>query len=231
MVVLFDVDRTLVSVNCTAALARALAADGIVSHTAVATVALDQLLYRLKCRSFPALMASAYGLLLGCDISRVEACARRVVTDVVAPTIHPEALARLASHKARGDRVVLASAAPAVVIERLGTLVGVGEVIATDFERIGSRFGKAMTPQGYGKGKVELAARAGLFESGRPHVYTDHAEDWPLISASGFATLVNPAARLIRDARRHGISHEVVHWRRDRVSPTASPLEPRTPGP
>lgn len=213
MVVLFDVDRTLVGVNCTAALVRALAADGVVSRSAVASLALEQLLYRLKCRSFPALMASAYGLLEGREISRVEASADRVVRDVVAPAIHPEAAARIAMHQARGDRVVLASAAPEVVIERVGRLVGVSDVIATEFARVGPRFDRVRTPQAYRTGKVELARRAGLFDDGPPHVYTDHSEDWALITASGFATLVNPAPRLVRDARRNRIAHEVVHWR------------------
>lgn len=212
MVVLFDVDRTLVGVNCTAALAKALASDGVVPRSAVASLAIEQFLYRLKMRSFPALMASAYGLIHGCEITRVEACADRVVRDVVAPALYPEAAARIAMHGARGDQVVLVSAAPAVVIERVARCVGVNAVVATEFEQAGRRFGAVKTPQAYGAGKVELAARAGLLDAGPPHVYTDHAEDWALIAASGFATLVNPAPRLVRDARRQGIAHEVVRW-------------------
>lgn len=212
MVVLFDVDRTLVSVNCTAALAKALASDGVVPRSAVGSLAIQQLLYRLKMRSFPALMASAYGLIEGCDIARVEACAERVAREVVVPALYPEAAARIAMHVARGDQVVLASAAPAVVIERVARCVGVNAVIATEFEQAGRRFGPVRTPQAYGIGKVELARRAGLLDAGPPHVYTDHAEDWALIAASGFATLVNPAPRLVRDARRDGIAHEVVRW-------------------
>src|SRR5262245_19311914 len=103
MVVLFDVDRTLVGVNCTAALAKALASDGVVPRSAVALLAIEQILYWLKCRSFPALMASAYGLIQECDISCVEACAERVVSEVVAPALYPEAAARIAMHRARGD--------------------------------------------------------------------------------------------------------------------------------
>jgi HAD superfamily hydrolase (TIGR01490 family) len=231
LVVLFDVDGTLVGVNCTAALLKALTSDGVVPRSSLASLAIEQILYRLKCRSFPALMASAYGLLQGCDISRVEACVERVVAEVVMPALYPEAVARIAMHRARGDRVVLASAAPAVVIERVGWHVGVSAVIASDFERIGRRFGPVNRPQAYGAGKVELAGRAGLLDAGPPHVYTDHAEDWPLVLASGFATLVNPARRLVRDTRRHGIAHEVAHWGCERVNPAAAPLEPRTPAP
>jgi HAD superfamily hydrolase (TIGR01490 family) len=231
-VVLFDVDRTLVGVNCIAALAKALAADGVVSRSAVASLACEQLLYRLGLRPFTALIASAYNLIVGCDISRVEACADRVVRDVVAPALYPDAAARIARHRARGDRVALASAAPAIVIERIARHVGVSDVIATEFERRPQHIGPVRTPQAYGTGKVVLAERAGLLDDGPPHVYTDHAEDWPLIQASGFATLVNPSFRLIRDARRHGIAHEVVRWRVEPVSLRAdAPLEPRAPGP
>lgn len=212
MVVLFDVDRTLVGANCTAALAKALASAGVVPRTAVAALAIEQLLYRLKRRSFPALMERAYRLVQGCDISRVEACAERVVRDVVAPTIYPEAAARIAMHRARGDQVVLASAAPAVVIERVARCVGVTAVLAAEFERIGPRFGAVRTPPAYGAGKLELAGRAGLLDAGPPHVYTDHAEDWALVLVSGFATLVNPTPQVVQDACRHGIAHEVVRW-------------------
>jgi phosphoserine phosphatase len=212
MIVLFDVDRTLLSANCTAALARALASASVVPRSAVASLAIEQLLYRLNWRSFPALMERAYRLIQGCDISRVEACAERVVRDVVAPTIYPEAAARIAMHRARGDQVVLASAAPAVVIERLARFIGVSAVLATEFERIGPRFGPVRTPPAYGAGKLELAGRAGLLDAGPIHVYTDHAEDWAMVLVSGFATLVNPAPQVVQDACRHGIAHEVVRW-------------------
>lgn len=212
MVVLFDVDRTLVGVNCTAVLSRALASDGIVDRSAVASVAVQQILYRAKCRSFSALMASAYGLLEGCEISRVEACAERIVKSVVAQSLYEEAVARINMHRARGDRVVLASAAPAVIVRYVAARVDVSEVIATEFERVGPRFGRFREPQAHGEGKVELARRAGLLNDGRPHVYTDHLEDWALVRAAGFATLVNPSRRLAREAQRHGIAHEIVRW-------------------
>ena len=216
---LFDVDRTLADANCTAALARALAADGVVPRAAVLAVALRQVLYRLKLQSFPTLMAAAYGLIEGRAIARVEASAARVVRDVVAPAIYPEARDRIAMHLARGDRVVLASAAPAVVIERVSALLdgahlGVDGVIATEFHRDGERFGPVASPPAYGAGKVELARRAGLLDAGPPHVYTDHSEDWPLVVASGFSTLVNPAPWFAEEVGRRGIPHEVVRWAR-----------------
>lgn len=212
MVVLFDVDRTLVGVNCTAVLSRALASDGIVDRSAVASVAVQQILYRAKCRSFSALMASAYSLLEGCEISRVESCAQRIVKRVVAPSLYEEAVARINMHRARGDRIVLASAAPAVIIRYVAARVDVPEVIATEFDQVGTRFGRFREPQAYGEGKVELAKRAGLLNDGPPHIYTDHIEDWALVRAAGFATLVNPSRRFAREAQRHGIAHEIVRW-------------------
>ncbi|MEZ5284789.1 MAG: HAD-IB family hydrolase [Vicinamibacterales bacterium] len=230
MVVLFDVDRTLVGVNCTAALARALASDGVVPWRTVAALAVEQWLYRLRLLPFATLMAHAYALIEERDIARVEATAERVVRHVVMPALLPEAVARIARHRSRGDRVVLASAAPAVVIERVARHVGVDEVIATEYERTGPRFGAVRTPQAYGAGKVALARQAGLLDGEPPHVYTDHAEDWPLIQASGFATLVNPARHLVREVRRQHLAHEVVRWERGGVTATAT-SEPASPGP
>ena len=211
---LFDVDHTLADANCTAALAQTLAADGVVSPAAVIAVALRQVLYRLKCQSFPQLMAAAYGLVEGRTIARVEASAARVVRDVVVPALYPQARHRIAMHRARGDRVVLASAAPAVLIQCISAHLGLEDGIATEFHRDGERFGPVASPPAYGAGKVERARRAGLFDMGPPHIYTDHPEDWPLVVASGFSTLVNPAPRFARDVLRRGISHEVVRWAR-----------------
>lgn len=212
MTVLFDVDHTLAAANCMSALARALAADGVVPRHALVPVAMRQALYRAGRHPFHALMTAAYGLLEGRPIARVEASAARVVRDVVVPSIYPEARARIAWHRARGDVVVLASAAPAVVVDRVAAHLDLAPAIATTFHHDGTRFGPVAQPAAHGAGKVERARRAGLLDEGPPHIYTDHPEDWPLVLASGFATLVNPSAPFARDVGRRGIAHEVVHW-------------------
>lgn len=214
MIVLFDVDHTLVDANCTAALARALAADGVISPRALLTVAMQQALYRLRWLPFETLMAGAYGLVAGRLVADVDAAAARVVRDVVVPALYPDARARIAAHKARGDRVVLASAAPAMVVERVAAHLGVEGAIATEFDRDGQRYASPRPPPAYGDGKVDRARQAGLLASGPPHVYTDHPEDWPLVAAAGFATLVNPSPAFARDVARRGIPHEVVRWAR-----------------
>jgi HAD superfamily hydrolase (TIGR01490 family) len=213
-VVLFDVDHTLVGKNCLWAIGRALVREGIVPRSKIAAMGIEHLLYKLRRRSLPETLRRAYGMIEGCDIQRVESVVERVVREVLEPALYGEAVARISMHQARGDRVVLASATPALVVERIGMRVGVTEVIATQYERAGSRFGRVLEPQACGAGKVELARREGLFSSGRPHVYTDHAEDLALVLASGFATLVNPANKLVKEVRRHNIPHETVRWSR-----------------
>jgi HAD superfamily hydrolase (TIGR01490 family) len=213
-VVLFDVDHTLVGKNCLWAIGRALLCEGIVPRSTIAAMAVEHLLYKLRRRSLEEVLRRAYGMIEGCDIRRVESVVEHVVREVVGPALYSEAVARIAMHQAKGDRVVLASATPAIVVERIGLLVGVREVIATQYERTGSKFGSVVEPQACGAGKVELARRAGLFNAGRPHVYTDHAEDLEVILAAGFATLVNPSKKLVKEVRRRNIPHETVRWSR-----------------
>jgi len=214
VIVLFDVDHTLAAANCMSALVKALAADGVVPRRALVPVAVRQALYRAGRHPFHALMAAAYGLIEGRPIARVEASATRVVRDQVVPALFPGALERIAWHRARGDRVVLASAAPAVIVDRVAAHLGLDAAVATAFHRDGERFGPVALPAAHGAGKVERARQAGLLDGGPPHVYTDHPEDWPLVLASGFATLVNPSAPFARDVGRCGIAHEVVRWAR-----------------
>ncbi|MEZ5293659.1 MAG: HAD-IB family hydrolase [Vicinamibacterales bacterium] len=214
MVVVFDVDHTLTAANCTAALARAMAAAGLVPRSELLSLAVQQALYRVGWRAFPDLMARAYGLLVGKDVAQVQACAERVVRDAIAPALYPDAVSRIAAHRASGHRVVLASAAPEIMVARVARCVDVTDVIATTYDRVGARFGGVITPAAHGEGKVELLRRAGLLLGDRPHVYTDHVADWPLVQASRFVTLVNPAPGFLRDVRRRGLAHEVVRWSR-----------------
>lgn len=211
-VVLFDVDGTLVRGNGLWHLGQALAEDGLVPRRALARMAGVQALYALGLRSLDEAMGRAYGLVEGLRVGDVEACAARVVAERLAPRVFVEAAARIRGHRARGDRVVLASAGPAFLVERVGALVGVDEVVATRYATAGGRFGAPVAPMSFGPGKVEAARRAGLLAAA-PHVYTDHAGDADLVLAASFATLVNPMRALVARAVAHGVPHEVVRWR------------------
>lgn len=214
MTAVFDVDGTITAANCTAALVVALASEGEVSRVRVAALGVRSTLHRAGLHTFPGLMARTYRTLYGLDVSRVDACAARVVRDVVVPAMYPEAVSRIAWHRARGDRVVLASAAPRMVVGLVGRHLGVADVVATDFESVAGTIGVVKTPAAFGAGKVERVRRMGVLEdAGAFHVYTDHAEDWPLVAAARFATLVNPGSAFVRRARRCGIPHDVVRWR------------------
>lgn len=211
--VLFDMDRTLVGMDTLKGLWVALARAGVIPKTRLLGLLGEQMLYLAGLRALDDTMSNVYGLLVGRERQAVEAVVERYVAEVVAPTIFAEAVERIEAHRARGDRVVLASASPAFVCRRVATLVGIHEVIATHYEEDGHRFGPLRRPGAWGDGKVESARRAGLIEV-PPLVYTDHVGDLPLVLAAQHATLVNPMPALVQAAVQHGVPHEVVRWER-----------------
>lgn len=208
-VVLFDMDHTLVDMNTFWALGRTLARRGILRGRVLAAMAIDQLLYGLRVRSLDDVMTHAHGLVTGHDAAFMGALVDALVEDEIAPKIFPAARQRIEEHRARADRVVIASASPDFLVRRVAALVGVTEWIATRHRVVNGTFAGLELPGAWGPGKVEHARRAGLLEE-KPHVYTDHPGDFALVAAAGFATLVNPPPALIRMARR--IPHEVVQW-------------------
>ena len=208
-VVLFDMDHTLVAMNTFWSFGLRMRDAGFVSRRALSAVAFEHLLFALRLRDHDEVMRRAHGLITGQVAADVLPHVDDLVARTIAPRLFVEAQERIAMHRARGDRVVIASASPDFVVSRVAALVGVDECIATEHPIVRGRFAEPDLPGAWGAGKVERARRAGLLRE-RPHVYTDHEADFALIAASGFATLVNPSPRLER--RAASLAHEIVRW-------------------
>lgn len=117
----------------------------------------------------------------------------------------------LHEHLARGDRVVVVTAAPQWLAERLLSAYG------SDLQIIGSglrRAGNGWIVQRHCRGaeKCHMLAEAGYGSAWR-WAYSDSADDAPMLARAREAVLVNASPRMQRRAAAHGASHAVVvHW-------------------
>ncbi len=113
----------------------------------------------------------------------------------------PEALDRLAAHRAAGDRVVVATACAEPLARLVLGALGLGDVelVATAYEHRRWRSPRASAIRG--EAKVEALRRAGV---GLPvdHAYSDSLRDLPLLLAARTPHLVRPRRRDLPRWRR-----------------------------
>jgi HAD superfamily hydrolase (TIGR01490 family) len=136
--------------------------------------------------------------------------------DELEPRLYPQALARIAQHKAAGEQVVIVSASFVPIVREIAKRVGADGIIATVMEvACGSYTGKVVgePPEGVQK-LAQLTTWANeRYGSGNWAVdwaYGDHSSDEPILAAATHAVAVNPNRGLARTARQN--NWEVVNW-------------------
>jgi phosphoserine phosphatase len=125
------------------------------------------------------------------------------------------ALARVAEHRARGERVALLTGATQYIAEPVARATEIADVICSRLEVVDGRFtGKMIPPLCFGVGKVAAAeawARREGVELAATTFYTDSYTDLPMLARVGRPVAVNPDPRLARAARLRG--WEILDWR------------------
>ncbi|MEM1111819.1 MAG: HAD-IB family hydrolase [Pseudomonadota bacterium] len=114
--------------------------------------------------------------------------------------LYREAIQLVESHRARGDHLVLVTAASRYQAEPIAKTLGLDEICCTRLEVIDGKFtGKAIAPLCYGEGKALAARRvARKYNSSLKHCwfYTDSSADLPLLRQVGMPVAVNPSSSL-----------------------------------
>lgn len=193
-----------------------------------------------------ALKASYWLLEYTLGIVNAERVARRVLSDYrgkedawlaqrcrgwfdeyVLPHVSDTGRQRVLEHRARGERVVIATSAVRQIVQPLADHLGIEDVICSELEvRGGKLTGEFVEPLCYADGKLErareFAQRLGS-DLGQAAFYTDSITDAPLLSLVGRPIAVNPDARLRRLALRRGWPIEL--WSRIPAASTIEGLE------
>lgn len=127
-------------------------------------------------------------------------------------TFHAAALAALAAHRSKGDRLVLLSASPDLYVPRIGRRLGFERTVCTEVRFEGERLeGSLLTANRRGEEKVAcLAALRALYPGHRVVAYGNSASDLPLLAQADRGVLVNGGGRLDRAAVAQGVA--VARW-------------------
>ena len=136
----------------------------------------------------------------------------RFITEVIAPAIAPQALALVRRHQDDGDWVALVTATNEFVTAPIARALGIDELIAVQLQRDATRrvTGRIHGVPSYREGKVERVAQwlatrgADWHDFDRISVYSDSANDLPLLERATDAVATNPTPALEAIARERG---------------------------
>ncbi len=145
------------------------------------------------------------------SVAEVDAAHRRFMHEMIVPQIRPAALDLVRDHRSRGDLIALVTATNEFVTAPIARAFGIADLIAVRLERDagGTITGRIAGTPSYREGKVArvqqwLAGRGAVWtDFGRISVYSDSANDLPLLerATDPVATNPTPALRAIAEAR------------------------------
>jgi len=207
----FDLDKTVIAKASIAAFGRPFRRGGLINRRTVIRAVAGQLVYH-QLGAGERRMAKARETMLtltrGWEAERVRAIVHDTLLQTMEPLIYAEALELMETHRAKGDRIYLVSAAPEEIVEPMAELLVADGSICSRAE---------VDPQGCYTGRMafyadgphkaeamgELAARSGLDLAGS-FAYSDSINDLPMLEAVGHPVVVNADRALARLARSRG---------------------------
>jgi phosphatidylglycerophosphatase C len=156
--------------------------------------------------------AVIHALLGGASRAALTRWAERFVGTLLRDGLYAEALAAIAMHRARGDRLLLMSASTDLYVPRIGRTLGFDEIICTGVRwRADDRLdGRLATANCRAEEKRRcLAAVIARDAPGSIAAYGDSRADLVHMQLVQQACLVNPSSRL---AARLAPDVQVLHW-------------------
>ena len=204
--VIFDLDGTLIHASSERLFARYLYERGCIGQRQLSACVLFVLHHAVRYRSVVFKKNKAY--LAGLPCARVDELARRFVDERLLGTLYRPALARLESHRARGDAVLLLTGTPDFIARPLGECLGIAHVVATECavrDDVLTSAPPRLHP--FGRDKLEIArafAEARGIDLRHAAAYANAREDRFLLANVGVAVAVRPDLTLRGLARRSG---------------------------
>ena len=216
---IFDLDRTLLLGSSSPAFGEAFFETGLAGRTGVPGQGLMMRVYEVAGESLPSMLLARASALAarGKDVGQVDAAAR-IAARQLADRVAPWAASLLATHRAAGRPLLLATTSPRDLVAPLADRLGFDDVVGTRWATEVGADGRLRYTGGidgpfvWATGKLS-AVRARAAQMGvslaDSWAYTDSVYDLPLLLAVGHPTVVNPDPRLLAVAtlRRWPIVH------------------------
>jgi HAD superfamily hydrolase (TIGR01490 family) len=200
----FDLDRTLIARSSSLALAGTFWRRGLIGKRQVAQAALAQLVFsRLGAGQAQVGRTAdkAAAILRGLSVDVLRGIVTEAWPTVLRPLVYEEALDLAASHRARGERTYIVSAALQEVVETIARELGFDGALASTAEVEDGVYTGRLERRLYGAEKrvalEELASAQGL-DLARSTAYSDSHTDLAFLEAVGHPVAVNPDRGLRR---------------------------------
>jgi HAD superfamily hydrolase (TIGR01490 family) len=206
----FDLDKTVIAKSSALAFGRPFYRDGLITRRDVVKAAYAQLIFKVggaddqqmvRMRDYLAELCK------GWKVEQVRQIVAETLHDLINPYIYAEAAVLIEEHQAAGRDVVLVSASGEEMVQPIGELLGIADVIATRMVVEDGRYTGEVEFYAGGANKVvavkELAARRG-YDLADSYAYSDSVSDAPLLESVGHPSSVNPDRALRRIAAERG---------------------------
>lgn len=194
----FDLDKTIIAKSSTLAFSPKFQAGGLISRRALLRSAYAQLVFRLggadheqmeKIRQFMS------DLVRGWDVATVREIVADTLHHVVKPLVYDEAVQLIEDHQAAGRDVIIVSTSGSEVVDPIGAMLGVDEVIATRLEEVDGKYTGEIEFYAYAGYKAkaikQLATERG-YDLADCYAYSDSITDVPMLESVGHPVAVNP---------------------------------------
>jgi HAD superfamily hydrolase (TIGR01490 family) len=230
----FDLDKTVIAKSSALAFGRPFYRDGLITRRDMVKAAYAQLLFKLG-GADEAQMARIRDhvaqLCTGWRVEQVRQIVNEALVELINPYVYAEAAALIAEHRAAGRDVVLVSTSGEEMVQPIGDMLGVTDVIATRMAVRDGRYTGEVEFYAAGPNKVVGITRAAEthgYDLASSYAYSDSVSDLPLLGSVGHPTAVNPDRGLRRAAVERGwpiveFRHPIPLGRRLRERP-AVPL-------
>ena len=123
------------------------------------------------------------------------------------PLVYDEAVSLMEEHRAAGRDVVIVSASGTEIVEPIGHLLGVDDVVASRLEIEDGKYTGEISYYAYAEEKahaiLDLAEKRG-YDLAECYGYSDSVTDVPMLEVVGFPHAVNPDRELRRIAAARG---------------------------
>ncbi len=156
--------------------------------------------------------ALIHALLGGVQRASLSRWAERFVAELLSDGLYAEALAAIAMHRARGDRLLMMSASTDLYVPHIGRALGFDEIICTEvrWRADGRLDGRLASANCRGEEKRRcLAALIARDAPGRVYAYGDSRADLAHMQLVQEAYLVNASPRLVE---RQAPQVQAIHW-------------------
>ncbi len=206
----FDLDKTIIAKSSAFVFSRAFFQEGLINRRAVLKSAYAQFMYLLAgadTEQMERMRAHITAQCTGWDIAQVTAIVEETLHDLVDPLVYAEATDLIATHRRRGEDIVVVSASGVEVVQPIAKMIGATHSVATRMVTQNGRYTGDVEFYCAGENKAlaarQLAEEQG-YEMGLCHAYSDSITDLPLLEAVGHPTAVNPDRALRREAAQRG---------------------------